>query len=46
VRIPVMWARVGAKRRWLFFYISYVAHMSQKKVNESILKYQQNTYET
>jgi hypothetical protein len=27
----VMWARVGAKRRWLFSYISYVAHMSQEK---------------
>ena len=31
VRIPVKWARVGAKRRWLLSYISYVAHMSQEK---------------
>src|ERR1017187_7331653 len=26
-----MWARVGAKRRWLFSYISYMAHMSQEE---------------
>jgi len=26
-----MWARVEAGRRWLFFYISCVAHMSQEK---------------
>jgi hypothetical protein len=32
--IPVMWARVGAKRRWLFSYISYAAHMSQEKGKE------------
>jgi hypothetical protein len=29
LRIPVMWARVGAKRRWLFSYLSYAAHMRQ-----------------
>jgi len=34
--IPVMWARVGAKRRWLFSYISYVAHMSQEKSKFSV----------
>ncbi len=32
--IPVKWARVGAKRRWLSFYISYAAHMSQEKGKE------------
>ena len=26
-----MWARVGAKRRWLFSYFSYVAQMSQEE---------------
>jgi hypothetical protein len=29
--IPVMWAGVGAKRRWLFSYSSQAAHMSQEK---------------
>ncbi len=32
--ITVMWARGGAKRRWLFSYISYAAHLSQEKGNE------------
>ena len=31
--ITVMWARVGAKRRWLVSYITDVAHLSQEMGN-------------
>jgi hypothetical protein len=29
--ITVMWAVVGAKRRWIVFYSNQAAHMSQEK---------------